>query len=684
MKKIKKIITTLMCSLALIGGGDKIVNAKEYNNINNTISTNSNDVITINKKINIKNKNYDTFTYDGYSNVVYDLITYNVYNTNYNYSGYFDLLWVEDVLNINNELDTFIYLVHDSVETNFDDIDPNITLRSSYVENIMINVNNEKLIFPVEIISWQNSSDLFKYRILSSEYYGSLNDYFDTNINRKYIIEDFTIVDEYTTLYDGEYTEYWHANQSHENNKFTSYSYKNNGTLRKYDGENLIVYISGGDNNSDTTISKPSTDLKFDSTFDLNNYPELRNQFSLDIIQVAESVDGELFIYVYNPSLMLKATSINMSINLIDYKLYNLELLSSDYTIDKYLVKGFLISNDEYRYYSIASIYRNYNNSLDVDNTLDPSYTSSIAHEVGKRWCIYNINGTYHYECEKENVANIKMKIGSFVSYAGGVKGATILSAFLINDKDYTISFFVGFNIENYSVDKIYDADLVYNKTTIISQEVVWPGKDYYSKTTENDIPIYLDAKDEVSYKGSGLFAKTYKWKRIMSSVEFVENYKASGGELHCSENDLKSYDWVFAFDESYGRKITGLGGLTSEYYEYSYPEDVKILRIKFLSRNKTYNLGVVSNGVSSDGTPSGTNDSNKLTDAIDELKEKISQVLEILKYVILVVIVVVVVSLLSPVLVLIMPLLKSLFAIIKEIISIPFKWVSKLFNKRN
>ena len=59
-------------------------------------------------------------------------------------------------------------------------------------------------------------------------------------------------------------------------------------------------------------------DLQKDDSFDESHYPAVADDYSLKIIQIAESVDGELFLYVYQPSGQAKnliASSINISIS---------------------------------------------------------------------------------------------------------------------------------------------------------------------------------------------------------------------------------------------------------------------------------------------------------------------------------------------------------------------------------
>ncbi len=90
------------------------------------------------------------------------------------------------------------------------------------------------------------------------------------------------------------------------------------------------------------TYSNVLDDLKKDSSFNPSNYPAKSNDYSLQIIQLAESVDKELFVYVYQPSgktKNFKASSINISTTIndsISYLNYKLELLNSNGVFYKY------------------------------------------------------------------------------------------------------------------------------------------------------------------------------------------------------------------------------------------------------------------------------------------------------------------------------------------------------------
>ena len=50
------------------------------------------------------------------------------------------------------------------------------------------------------------------------------------------------------------------------------------------------------------TYTNVLEDLRKDSSFDTGNYPANTTDYTLQVIQLAESADRELFVYVYQPS----------------------------------------------------------------------------------------------------------------------------------------------------------------------------------------------------------------------------------------------------------------------------------------------------------------------------------------------------------------------------------------------
>ncbi len=154
-------------------------------------------------------------------------------------------------------------------------------------------------------------------------------------------------------------------------------------------------------------------DLQKDENFNVEEYPDNAKDYSIQVIQIAESTAGELFIYTYQPcqkSRYIVATEINMAFSrefddsggisdVIDTdngyyvgsgagggfggggghgcsllsdnskatqtNLYSLTLLSSSGTLCKYRVNAFTVSADKIRYYNITSIYRKWDTKID-------------------------------------------------------------------------------------------------------------------------------------------------------------------------------------------------------------------------------------------------------------------------------------------------------------------------------
>ena len=92
-------------------------------------------------------------------------------------------------------------------------------------------------------------------------------------------------------------------------------------------------------------------DLQKDEAFDASQYPANDNDNSLQVLQIAESTAGELFIYVYQPSARardLRASSIVISQTELpnDLQIYSLTFIDSSGTLYKYKVDNIQIIFD--------------------------------------------------------------------------------------------------------------------------------------------------------------------------------------------------------------------------------------------------------------------------------------------------------------------------------------------------
>lgn len=365
----------------------------------------------------------------------------------------------------------------------------------------------------------------------------------------------------------------------------------------------------------------------------------------INVLQIAESEDDELFIYTYQPLnnvSNISASSINFatsennikdisfSENTTDFKKYALKCVSENGPFKKYKVEGFTVSNDYYRYYCISEIERPFDTLLD-DKISNETITDYKAHKVGQAWCCYYENGDLKYEMVTLDFVELTPTHNGELYYEHGVTWGS-----LVGVETQCVSHYLAFNIENYDVDKIIDASIVFEYRDYIKTHTVesgfFPaisslfGKDtVYSSTTYPNgvnyktVPLDIYETDVAEPKITGLFAKEYSWNRIMTGAAFVQQYKDQGGEWNeTEENVVNSSQFVFAFKETTLKSTqtivnSGDGIYATTVYQTTLVgteiAKVDVLRLKFMVGEDTYNLGVVMDTTTSDGKPDGVAD---------------------------------------------------------------------------
>jgi hypothetical protein len=343
-----------------------------------------------------------------------------------------------------------------------------------------------------------------------------------------------------------------------------------------------------------TQYTNALTDLKKDSSFNADDYISNAADYSLQVIQIAESTDGELFVYVYQPSgqaQSLRATSINISTAInesLSYKNYKLTYLNSSGVFFKYKVEGFTVKADAVRYYDISSIYRVWNKNF--DNVLDNgNEITEVAYEVGQLWTACTVNDKVTYQMLTTETITITDKYVGLVHYSNGFK-------LYVSKCD---SHFVAFSTDR-QIDKLMEADVYFvtqSKTTTVASFV---GESItYGEKQDNY--VYLTYTDVSSNSADGLFGKKYTWNRIESVADFIKNEDLTDD----GKADVANKQWVLRFYESDYSISSGLGSTT----EYStIVSEVTILRLKFETDGKVYNLGVVDNKQTGDGIPDNNN----------------------------------------------------------------------------
>ena len=386
----------------------------------------------------------------------------------------------------------------------------------------------------------------------------------------------------------------------------------------------------GGKAYADTSLSGYSNvldDLQKDDSFTISEYPAIDDDYSLQVIQIAESTAGELFVYVYQPAAntrQLKATLINMALtedfSVYDYDdsgslveggghgggggsirsaenstastyLYDLTLINYSGVFAKYKVKGFAVSNDEIRYYNITSIYREYNEELGDTGSSPESILTGKSFPVGKLFIAETVDGQVKYGCEKRDVVQITDIFFDYLRYENGHSGIGICL------DNYTDSHYIAFSTD-WNMSDLYDVDISF---------FIQPWEDTYAsmldydfgrpstmsipngKETKKTIPV--ESTDVGANLPSGWLKSNYhSWNRIQT----VDSFKSNCGIDLSNEvrNNLKGKQWVLQFYES-DYSVFRMGQTAT--VNYTKVTNETILRLHFKSNGNVYNLGAVS-----------------------------------------------------------------------------------------
>ena len=357
-----------------------------------------------------------------------------------------------------------------------------------------------------------------------------------------------------------------------------------------------VSSIAKAENNKYTTVIQ---DLFVDSSFKIEDYPTINGDYSLQVIQVAESNEKELFVYVYQPSSYttdLRATSINISQGInenVKYVNYTLEYLSSFETIYKYKVNDLIVKNDALRYYDITSIFRKWSSVLDKETGND-NEVDEVAYNVSKLFTASTVKGEVSYSCLESETIEITNKYVDHIRYLNGFWLYT----------DSCDGHYVAFSTDK-QIDKLMEADLTY--IAEIGSGSLATGRWTVDKTETKSITIHAD--DKASSDMTGPFGHTYTWNRIESVSEFIEKEDLKDE----TKKNLENMQWVLRFAET---DYTEYNGMFNPHYEATKVSEVTILRLKFETNGLVYNLGVIDNKQSGDDIP-GNNENSWFDDLI-------------------------------------------------------------------
>lgn len=677
---LKKMIMYMLLFLSIFGGKD-LTRTNDINIVHANDEVNSGLIVPT----KLEGNNPECTTEEGYTDVVTDLTRLGMYSGPTN-SSLTSFITLDQVYNSNNEIETFLYLdfkaefYSPNFVTNIAEL---CTMSAVFVsfstsfntDSSLIDDSNLKFT-SLELVSSENNSNLKKYKILNGinvgegVFLGGL-DNLDDSI-RRYYISSITFINRNTV------TDY---SSNYEFKVDKAYIFDNNLYKVTFDAEE----DSNIDNNPINPDNNPVEDLEKDENFDSSNYPVNSTNYTLSLIQIGETEYDQLVLYIYNPSKRLTATSINMSIDRGNrYKVYYLRKESTSGTIDKYVVDGYKVTDDNYRYYYIASLYRKFDSSIDKDNTSDLTTTDEISYRVGFNYCCYyNKNNELIYEKDIVNLVEIEPIITSYVRYDEG--------GFVLFGDSACDAHFIGFNVVNYDVKKIIDADISFKvqkyKYHFATGGNIIREYDYDLDNDGVEDPlieyngVFLSKNDNVFIKGDGLIKAEYKWNRIVNSSTFISEFKSNGGELkETAEADILKSSWVFAFYES---DYIFKGNYATAYdYTAEKVKEVVILRLHFVTPGGTYNLGVVSNKTGSTGESAGSanEEKNDINKVVNDLLSSIGNSLNDMLNLFLVICGFILVGCLL--ISLIIVCLPSLFKAFIKLITSPFKLLKN--NRRN
>lgn len=398
----------------------------------------------------------------------------------------------------------------------------------------------------------------------------------------------------------------------------------------------ILLSLTGGGvrfaNAAASPYSSAIEDLRKDESFDVNAYPTTSGDYSLHVIQLAESEQGELLIYTYQPAARqdVRACTICIAREMdnstgLGFKDYALEYLNSDDVFFKYRVKDFELKPDAIRYYNISNILRPFNSDIDPP-LADGQLETAVPNKVAQFWTACTLDGSVTYTVQASEVVEITQKVVGYCTYDDGLDlgwGAM---------QGVTKAYFVAFDTDR-PIDKLISADISFwaqKAKFYVCGNMAAHGHDYLydmhevesfvygsdMDVGENTVykpPLTINHTDKFSNEGGGNWvgrpANTYTWNRIRSTSDFISDNNNKDYVLTASgEQQLSDTKWVLNFYEAHDRYfynnvwlsfipgVTQIPGVADGEAQFEFAYDVMLLRLEFETNGERYNLGVVDN----------------------------------------------------------------------------------------
>lgn len=366
-------------------------------------------------------------------------------------------------------------------------------------------------------------------------------------------------------------------------------------------------------------------DLQQDSNFDVSDYKKDNNNPDLNIITVAESEHGDIYVYVYIPAYDeygIRASTISMASYANDNSEelitdnYELEYINSNSVFFKYRVKGLTQRIRPKRIYEIYSILRPFHDHFD-DVSEGDNAVAETACKIGKKYEFTTVGGDVDYiekDIETIEVTSQYIAFLRYKTYAG----------YQLSNDEYLDRHFIAFST-NYDIDRLMSVEIkfkVYERTT-----------EYYTIDAFIDFFKYGRILDSTQYpyneKGvdehriieneeyeikNNIFNPSggTKWSRIEKADEFIQSTSPGIENIfdtnilvldENAKNIISQQDWVINFYETKSWKISDEMGYSAVSKRVS---EVLLLRLEFESAGRYYNLGVVADKQTGSDKPAG------------------------------------------------------------------------------
>ncbi len=459
------------------------------------------------------------------------------------------------------------------------------------------------------------------------------------------------------------------------------------------------VYRTAVSARAESEASSVIKDLTADKSFNFSDYPEELYNFSIEVIQVAESKDGELLIYTYQPcqrAIKLVCSEVNMSFSdklggevkfaaeADKPKLYPLKQVSTWGVFSKYVVGGVTVSKDSVRYYNVTSLYRAYDKLAD-DGALKDEH--GIAVKVGQCWKAETVGGEVQYAVKKVDTITIT---GCTYGTFRVPEGFNFASSYA---RDMHV---IAFSTD-IKMDDLLEADVDFKYRKV--DESIYD--DYYEGWKSKTVTVNYKEKGSSEDHIFGQGKKT--WDRIQRPAEFIDT--CSDFKLDMTyevTRDIRAKDWVVAYwDTEYENETGGVFGpifwtgaiIGTPYKHYTQVKDATVIRLEFLKDGKHYNLGAVSNK-SGEYDVIGGGDETFIDNVKDFFKDKVKDFFAMLPWWAWVLIglfgLSIILSILSVIFPVVRTALKTIFFAIGKVfkalwwlLCLPFRAIAALFNRK-